>query len=205
MTDCDNIDVREMLPDFVAGRATAHEAERVKTHVEHCALCAAELALIRSVRSVRPVAAPVDISRIVGALPKAPRAAIAVSPFRTRSRVWQLAAAIGVIMVGGGSLLVARNGGFVSVATLAVDSADTRGEIALGNSNGSSGIDSAPSHPAAPAVVPEMAVSFGNVGDYSDEELDRILDRLDRWDGATSTESITTQPIVPVNQGGSGQ
>ena len=47
-----------------------------------------------------------------------------------------------------------------------------------------------------------VAVSFGDVGDYSDEELQRVLDRLDKWDGATSTEAVTTTPILSAPRGG---
>ncbi|MCC6432265.1 MAG: hypothetical protein IT354_15255, partial [Gemmatimonadaceae bacterium] len=49
------------------------------------------------------------------------------------------------------------------------------------------------------------AVSFGNLGDYTDEELQRVLDRLEQWDGSTSTEAVTTTPILPVNRSGADE
>lgn len=218
MTDCDNVDIRELLPDFAAGQLAPSQVVQVQSHVDSCAECAAELSIVQSVRAARLAPVPIDVQRIVAALPRAPQAHRDVrdvrdvraihdvrvkSPVRVRapwrSRVWQLAAAIGVIVVGGGSMLVARNGGFVSVATLA---SDTTGPLNESTSTESQ-LDAAPSRVAELTSMPEIAVSFGNVGDYSDEELDRILERLDKWDGATSTESITTQPIVPVIQGGS--
>lgn len=39
--------VRELIPDFAAGRLAVDEAERVERHVRACAECCAELELVR--------------------------------------------------------------------------------------------------------------------------------------------------------------
>jgi hypothetical protein len=44
-------------------------------------------------------------------------------------------------------------------------------------------------------------LSLGDLSEYSDEELQRVLDRLDKWDGATSTDPLTPLPIVSVSRG----
>jgi len=47
-----------------------------------------------------------------------------------------------------------------------------------------------------------VSVSYGDLGDYSEAELQRMLDRLEQWDGTSSTEPLPTLPVVS-NSGGS--
>jgi len=42
---------------------------------------------------------------------------------------------------------------------------------------------------------------LGDLSEYSDEELQRVLDGLEKWDGATSVEPLPSLPIVPVSRG----
>lgn len=199
MTNCGNPDLRDVLPDFAAERLSAVESARVQRHVDTCEACTSELALIQLVRTLRPSVAAISVPTVVAALPRPTRSILTARSVRNRSHVWQIAAAIGVIVVGGGSLLVARTGGFESVATMQGDSVGALTE----NATGTVPIDSTGRTESGRGVTANtVAVSFGNVGDYSDEELDRILERLEQWDGATSTESMSTPPIVPVQNGG---
>jgi hypothetical protein len=41
-----------------------------------------------------------------------------------------------------------------------------------------------------------VSVSYGDLGDYSDAELQRMLERLEKWDGTSSTEPLPTLPVV---------
>jgi hypothetical protein len=52
------------------------------------------------------------------------------------------------------------------------------------------------------ATAHSVSVSYGDLGDYSEDELQRMLDRLDEWDGATSTEPLPGVPILPNSEGG---
>lgn len=189
MTDCSNVEMRELLPDLVSGTLSRMERARVEQHLTDCADCTQELGILRGVFALRPAAPSVDVASIVAALPRP-----AVQRRRHAGwQRWRVAAAIGVLAIGGLSWQVARNGGI----TLS-------GEAQVGDSimQVASSIDSGMSHASASAVagdmptVREVAVSFGGLGDYTDEELQEILDRLEQWDGVTSAESRAS--MLPV-------
>jgi Putative zinc-finger len=224
MSDCENAEMRDLLPDVVAERLSDVETARVRRHVDGCAACAEELSILRAFRAARPRTAPIDVAAIVAKLPRptaqspvasdpavvsldtrrnALRPAARGTGWRTRS-VWQMAATIGVIIAGGWTVVLLRTGGVAPMMASASDSvqlvaaAESIGTVA---SSGSGGDSVSPAQ--APATNAGAVVSFGDVGNYTDEELQRVLDRLDRWDGATSTETVTTAPILPVPAGGS--
>jgi len=68
MNDCQNIEIREVLPELVHGTLSEVERARVQQHLDACDDCSAELAIIRAVRgsAVRPA---VNVERIVAAIP----------------------------------------------------------------------------------------------------------------------------------------
>ncbi len=229
MSDCENAEIRDLLPDVVAGRLSDVEAARVRRHVDGCADCEAELSLLRAVRAARPRPVPIDIAKIVANLPRPTdavtgaadpsivsleaRRAVSHAParpsgVRTRS-VWRMAATIGVIIAGGWSVVLLKSGGMAPMMASSSDSSQlavAAESLGTAVSSVAAAVDSpAPTPVAAPSSTAGAVVSFGNVGDYTDEELQRVLDRLDRWDGATSTETVTTAPILPIPAGGSPQ
>lgn len=106
MNDCSNVEVREALPDLLHGRLDEITRRRVSSHLEECADCREELALLRDVRAALAARAPgIDGQRIVGA----------IAPYRTPSRAfrwWRVAAAAAVLLVGGGTVgVLSRTGG----------------------------------------------------------------------------------------------
>ncbi|MCC6927466.1 MAG: zf-HC2 domain-containing protein [Gemmatimonadaceae bacterium] len=72
MTDCQNVEVRELLPELLHDALPASERERVEAHVAACELCAAEFALLRDARHAmaRLRVPAIDTARIVAALPR---------------------------------------------------------------------------------------------------------------------------------------
>ena len=65
MRDCANVEVRDALPALEHGRLPEGERRRVERHVEACAACAAELALLRDVRGLVGAGAPaLDLDRL---------------------------------------------------------------------------------------------------------------------------------------------
>lgn len=138
--------------------------------------------------------------------PAAPAAGRRTSAWSSRS-VWRAAATIGVMIVGGWSILIVRSGGIGMVvngradSTRLSDAPVATAPVAVPTTAAAATVDS----PAAGVAASErnVSVSFGGLADYSDEELQAVLDRLDKWDGATSTEANITPPILPVKGGGS--
>lgn len=125
---------------------------------------------------------------------------------RRSSGIWKVAAAVGVMIAGGWSVYLVQRGSIatVSVSQDSLPLSDSGMGVALPTvaaaTNGTA--DSGVADPVVTARDAGAAVSFGDVGNYTDEELKRVLDRLEQWDGATSAEVITTSPVLPVPAGG---
>jgi predicted anti-sigma-YlaC factor YlaD len=184
MTDCSNIDIREQLPDYVSGMLSRVDVERVEHHLSSCTDCSEELAILREVFALRPAAIAVDVNAIVAALPR-PRKAR-----RNSWQQWRIAAALATVAIGGLSWQVARSG------VAGIDEGQVPDSITIAlNDTGKSG-DNA-------LLGGEVAVSFGDLGNYSDAEVEQILDRLEKWDGATSPEPVSSLPLLPSTEGNS--
>lgn len=102
MNDCQNVEIREVLPELVHGTLPQIERARVQEHLDDCDDCSAELAIIRAVLG-SAVAAPVNVSRIAAAIP----------PYRRKSsgmkRVYMELAAACLIGAVGISALAIHN------------------------------------------------------------------------------------------------
>jgi predicted phosphoribosyltransferase len=113
--------------------------------------------------------------------------------------VWRLAATLGVVIAGGASMLVARRGivGVQGPTELQIaaptESSTTMAIAPQVTETLAVAVPAASSH--------SVSVSYGDLGDYSEAELESMLDRLDKWDGATNTEPLPGVPILP-NAGG---
>lgn len=70
MIECTNIDMQDLLPEFIAERLSARERELVALHLADCAACQADHEVLVAVRHARPVPPPVNIASIVAALPR---------------------------------------------------------------------------------------------------------------------------------------
>ncbi len=235
MTECENAEIRDVLPDFVAETLSAADMSRISAHLTACRACVDEVALIRVARAARPQAVHLDVDAIVARLTKSARPVVGSAPVstshlanriegtqpdkrtvRAQWSVWQVAAAVGVIAVGGMSVAVARSGSVGLARVAGIDSAQLS-DVAGGESASarfSALLDSGQKAPPvgvsstmlpmATTTVPRVTdprqtvVSVGDLSDYTDAELQRMLDRVDKWDGATSGEVMPTMPLVPV-------
>ena len=185
MSDCPNVEIRELLPDYLSGTLAAPRRVEVEAHVAGCQDCQDELAVLRLVREAYAESAPaVNVSAIVSALPKRsvkPVIKPAMKSWR-RSYTLQVAAAVSFIALGGLSLAVARsffngNGGVVppDTAIAVVTPAATNGN--------------------APVI------SFaGGVSDLVDEDLETLLSALESIEALPVTEPAD----VPISTGRQG-
>ena len=114
------------------------------------------------------------------------------------------------MVVGGTSVLVSRNSpsSVMSARSNQAQSVDAA-ESALSRSTPSSaGLPTAtvavldsPSNANSSGRLSRVSVSYGDLGDYSQAELQRMLDRLESWDGTSSTEPLPTLPVVSTSGG----
>lgn len=186
MTDCRDVRVREMLPEYMHEMLAPGERALVQLHLRGCEECREELAVLESCRRVMGVAPGVDVSRVVAALPTAPGqrapgvqalrltdvADARVSPTRRRgwggAGGWRVAAlalltvgALGVAVVRGGHWPVASADGFAARV------------VEGGVPTGSPGAPTAPGGAVA-GELPTLAL-VGGLGELSDASIGELL------------------------------
>ena len=177
MRDCPNATMRDLLPELLHGRLPAREAAEVRLHVEGCADCRAELALLTRVRSAMPAPA-VDTGRIASSIP----------PYRaSRSRIprilWQAAAA--VLLVAGATLVARTRPRPVDVGDTVLVAQGVRpapGTVAV-------------AAPVAPGSELDLSDSFQ---DLSDNDLLALAEAVGALEATLSVEPETTVPIIEI-------
>ncbi len=169
MSDCLNVEIRELLPEYLGGTLSASRRAEVDAHVGRCADCADELALLQLVREAYAEATPaVNVGAIVAVLPRqaARRTARPVTRSWRPSHAFQIAAAVSFIALGGISLAVARSFFDGNPAAATTDS------VVAVNAD-------------APAI------SFaGGVSDLGDEDLEALLSALESIEALPVTETV---------------
>ena len=217
MTDCENAEVRDLLPALVHGRLDAAARAVVERHVRDCAECTAEVTLLRALRSTFHGSPRVDVAAIVAAVP-------AYAKQGGRSWIgWRTAAAITVLLAGGSSVAVLQRSAPLLADSMRVVEAEPQATAApvtgtaapsqpsLTASPGAarSVVASAPAA-SAPAQqgslgapreggTRELAVGGGSLGDLSDRELASLLRDIESLDGlpTVEVESAALAPIAP--------
>jgi hypothetical protein len=209
MTDCANVEMKELLPDFVHDRLGSAEAARVKSHVSDCAECSAELELIRAVMASTPAAPAMDVAAIVAKLPQPPsrvdsvaRPAMARDGRVFRFGVRQLPIAAAVALAA-------------SLAFVVVGRQKSPTEIRPGASAQAPAGIPASSRPAektpaaaskvlasASRVAPAASLTLGgSTEDLSDESLAILVDEIDRMDPVPGSEPESLEPSLGDDEG----
>jgi anti-sigma factor RsiW len=202
--------MRDRLPDLLHERLEASARAAVAAHVNECADCRAELALLRQVRvSLTSGIVGVDtvaIARTVVAR-TAPRPTSAARGARWAD--WRLAAAVVVLVVGGASVatVYARHGtpndsarGSQAVIA-AVPPVDTVAPLSA-----RAAVDTAQHTTIAEATVPKASAELaaaGDVSQLSESELRTLLGDLDTIEAVPSTdpEPVTVRVSLPERGG----
>jgi hypothetical protein len=175
MRDCSNGEVRDRLPELMHNQLAGETLALVRGHVEGCADCRAELALLEQLRSAS-VAPRVDTSRIVASLPRyravpAWRRVANAAPFR--------AAAAAVILLAGGYMFATRGGAdYVPTARVAQ-----------------------PALPTPAATAHELAVG-DSFTDLSDSDLAAMIDEMGTLEAVTP--EAAEEPLLPIDDAGIG-
>ena len=230
MTECNAPRFQDLLPDYMAGSLCESDLAELRQHLAECASCTSDLAILRQVRALRVPATTLNaetVSRIVAALPRPGLGAVGhgnsneapkhparpmlvkttsdmQAPPSTRSRrpqrhsatFWRIAATIVVMVAGGTSLLVAkrddlRPGGPSGAVLVGAASGSTIMAESLAMAGGIGDVL---------ASATDVPVSYGDIGNYSEDELQAMLDRLDQWDGANSPEPLPRAAMLGTYQ-----
>ena len=179
MTDCSNVEIRELLPDYLSGTLSDVRRNEVRAHVASCEDCAEELELLQLVRQAYAETTPaVNVKAIVSALPK--RAARPVVRSWRRSHAFQIAAAVSFIALGGISLAVARSFFNGNPAGTPVDTL-----VAVSSS------------------AADTPISFaGGVSDLGDDDIEALLTALESIEALPVTEP-SDPPLTGTGRQGS--
>lgn len=191
MSECSLGGLHDELPDLLHDRLDGDERARVLAHVDECAACAGELALLRRARGALLAATPrVDTDAIVSRIPGA-AGVIPIGSRRRRMSAWRMAAAIALVALGG-SAIVARwrdvpADDSVTVGTVATTSADSAPPATAPPA-------SAPAAAEAPRVIARvadasMAIPGGSaLGELTEADLRALLDDIDSVDPVPAAE-----------------
>ena|SRR5688572_29541258 len=191
MTECFDPEVRDFLPDLVHGRLGEVDTATMLAHVEACDSCAAELALLREVRASAPLAPPIDVARVVSALP-VPR--VVTVPVETPARRSSIVPTLRVAAVAAMLLF----GGFVAndirsrndeppVATVA-QAQPARESAALKEKV-----------PASETAQGSLSLVAG-VQDLTDAQIETLLSELNELETLPSAEP--DQAVIPIDVSG---
>ncbi|MDP1858763.1 MAG: zf-HC2 domain-containing protein [Gemmatimonadaceae bacterium] len=215
MSECANVEVREMLLDLLHGALQGEVRDGVERHVAECSDCEAELALLASARramAARPVSA-VSVASIVRALPLPDRrsemrpemrsamqlelrAAMkpdvrpALQPAARRrapSMAFRLAAAVSFISLGGISVAVARSyfGAGETIVADSVVSQRTDSVIPVAPATGAGVV------PGASGTTRTVSMLAG-ISDLGDADLASLFGELDTLEAAPAAEPDPT-------------
>ncbi|MGH7663444.1 MAG: zf-HC2 domain-containing protein [Gemmatimonadaceae bacterium] len=185
MNDCQNVEIRDRLPDLMHGRLAPERRAEVEAHVASCADCRAELKLLTSVRDTFGAGAPagspaIDRARIVTAVVSAQRAGPAVV-LQHRRLGWRgvAAAAAVIVAVGVGSAIVTSGG-----------------ERGWGSSagDGSTVAVAAADESAGPAV--DAGLTPGALSELTEADLRLLLASIDDMDALPAVEPRDVIPDV---------
>lgn len=214
MNDCQNAEIRDQLPDLLHDRLDATRRAVVLAHVEDCADCRDELELLRSARAMFHVGTPkVDVNWIVNALPAAAPRALRVERRRPVWSDWRIAAAVTLLVAGGGSFAVLRQQHDRVPAAMNATAANTAkaGVPARPDSTAvaePSQVATAPSDGAAPTrgnvVALEAGLGSGRLGDLTEQQLAKLLDEIDQLQATPITDPEPVSLRVGGDNGPSG-
>jgi anti-sigma factor RsiW len=189
MNECIDRDIRDMLPDLLHRTLRSEDRERVEFHLATCETCREELAVLRTVKTAAVFAPAIDVGRIVRQIPPYQRIAPSVeAPARNRVVRWLVAAAMAVLVIGGGSIVLNRSG---TPAAVAVDYPSTVPPANSGESVPTPAVVETP-----PAPAPRNLALAADVASLSDGDLVQLMNEMETFDALPATEA---EPVIAVD------
>lgn len=192
MNDCVNTEVRDALPDFVNNRLSGLDAVTMKEHIESCADCQAEVAILREARASAMLAPQIDANRIASAI--RPYAVVRPQPAVSR-RPWLMAAAAAILAIGGFAILDRPATIGVGPAVAVVTPTPTVAAPSESKVATTTAAATTTAEKPAPKEVDVASLSLvGSTDDLSDADLESLVSALDGIESVPAAEpgSVTT-------------
>ncbi len=202
MSECTNMEMRDLLPDLARGALSGPSLVALDAHLATCAACRAELELVRKAHGVLSATPSIDTARIVAAVARSSAlrrdATTAVAQTRRRRassvaaparRVWLAAASVGAIAVA--ALLASnldRTPGSSDLPPVVVHIEEPTRPAPVGSAP-------TPSTTGQPAPRIELVMG-GGVSDLADADLESLLEVLDDVDTELDVEPAVLLPVL---------
>jgi len=191
--------MRDQLPDLLHERLAVTERAVVIAHLDGCADCRDELALLRVAHGTLIKATPrVDLNFIVEALPKtAPRARTLSVPRRPMWTDWRIAAAAVVLVAGASSYSVlGRHSGVVTPDSLVAQAVTPAVENpSTSTQRAETAATPARRQPAetviadgGPVATEMSGLGASRLGELNEKQLKALLTEIDRLQATPITE-----------------
>lgn len=202
MSDCTNLEMRDLLPDLARGALSGSSLTAIEAHVATCSACRDELALVRKALGVLSATPSVDTARIAAAVARSAAvrrdAAAAVAQTRRRRastfatpgrRVWFAAASVVAIV---GAAVLASSGDrrpeSANVTPVMVQADSPAAPVPMGS-------EPAGATTPGPAARVELVLG-GGVSDLADADLESLLEALDDVDAELDVEPTVVSPVL---------
>ncbi|MGI8549081.1 MAG: zf-HC2 domain-containing protein [Gemmatimonadaceae bacterium] len=177
MNDCQNVLVREALPDLAHGALPESERTRVLMHLDICDDCADELAIIRAVIAIT-ITPAVDVAAISAAIPAYPV---------HRDQVHQRRFHVAHLNVAHLRLAAALLVGAAGVSALVVE--HQRGTVA-------SSVTVAAGQAGSSLAGQGSGVALVGTADLSDDNLAQLIQSMAHIDAVPPAEPDPVMPAV---------
>lgn len=203
MTECNNPELKEQLPDLAAESLDDATREGVVQHVQTCTACTEEYEILRAVRSAQMPVPYINVARIVRALPPAPIPVRPELPWYRRASL-QLAAAL--LLVAGGLISVRQAGDRVEERSekdvVAQSQVGAVPEVASAQPPQATVTSEAPSAQSSAVVSParnDIALVAG-LDEMTTDELSSLLKAVDNLDAVPVAEPEQFSPVTTLSE-----
>ncbi|HJU68078.1 MAG TPA: zf-HC2 domain-containing protein [Gemmatimonadaceae bacterium] len=202
MSDCTNLEMRDLLPDLARGALTGPSRMALDAHLATCADCRAELEVVRKAHAALSATPSVDASRIAATVARSTalrrEATASVAQARRRRswgtatparRAWLAAASVAAIAAG---VLLASN------LERDASSPDIAPVVArVDEPEAPTPATPEPIRAATPRPASEVElVMGGGVSDLADADLESLLRALDDVDTNLDVEPAVLLPVL---------
>ena len=189
MNKCTNSEIQDLLPDLEHGKLSAAVRQMVEEHVAGCDSCREDLQIIRTVKGAAVFAPSIDAESIVRQIPPY-RMPVPAKEAPARGRVvqWLVAAAVGVLLIGGGTLLKNRQQNQTG-DRLVVTPPSVIIPESVAPSNAATVATNVSEQPRALALV-------ADVGELTDGNLQQLMDEMVSFDALPNPEP---EPLFAVD------
>lgn len=187
MSDCQDLAIREQLPELLHGALDDAEQARVQAHLEWCRACADELEIMRAVLATASTPM-VDVTRIAAAIPP-------YAGDHNQQRISVLRGGGGRSRTTGGASVPHRSwysNAYLRVAAGFLIAAIGVSGVAITHRPSSARTPAAAAHVSA---APSNGVSLVGVSDLSDDNLEQLIQSMDNLD-ATPPAEPDPEPVT---------